>query len=62
MGSSEESRVQNMMRDINQGNQTGQELGWDARNRTIREVGPSDPDGNTLKITPEDMKHWTDRD
>ena len=55
--SSEESRVQETIRNINQGNSQGKKLWFNPSTRTIQVAGPgADPD-EALRLRRQDMGH-----
>lgn len=55
---SEEEQVQDIMRDIHEGDVINDRLKYDPRTRTIRPVGPYEDPRDVIVVTPRDMEHF----
>ncbi|MFC1805533.1 hypothetical protein ACFL09_01000 [Planctomycetota bacterium] len=56
MSRSEQKSVLEAMEHTARGDEAGKILEWDPGAKQIRVVSHVDPDGNTLRYTPEDLK------
>ena len=59
MSATEQRRVLNVMENVNQGNEAGDQLEWDSVNKTIRTINHSDPYGEKISVGRSDMDHFT---